>query len=208
MPDPAARAKTPSNTGAIVVNDRRAPRGGFGPWRWLCGLLARPLRLERRGLQLHILLGERREAPAAGARRSPTLEQLREELRERLLSQDTDHAARVMRHLVFVHHELNRNGWRGVELLPAPVLGKALVQAQMLATTESTPVLQHVIDRLHKLHTAALLREERRVQLQAEGPARVEVTETTHEEFEMTERSWLGVAPAEVPPRRPQTGGA
>lgn len=208
MPEPTARAKTPSNTDAIVVNERRMPRGRFGSWRWLRSLLARPLRLERRGLQLHILLGERRQVPAAGARRSPTLEQLSEELRGRLLSQDTDHAARVMRHLVFVHDELSRKGWRGVELLPAAVLGKALVQAQMLATTESTPVLQHVIDRLHQAHTAAQLREERKVQLHADAPAHVEVTETTHEEFELSERSWVGVAPAEVPPRRPETNGS
>lgn len=208
MPDPAAPAKPASNTDAIVVQERRTPQGRLGSWRWLRGLLARPLVLERRGLQLHILLGERRQVPAAGTRRSPTLEQLSEELRGRLLSQDTDHAARVMRHLVFVHDELSRSGWRGVEQLPAPVLSKALVQAQMLATSESTPVLLHVIDRLHQVHTASLLREERRTQLQADGSARVEVSETTHEEFELTERSWVGVAPAEVPPRRPDSDGS
>jgi len=195
-------AKSPSKTDAVVTKERRAPQGRSGPWRWLRGLLGRPVVLERRGMQLHVVLGERRqEAPAA--RRSPTLQELSDELRGRLLAQDTNHAARVMRHLVFVHDELSRKGWRGVELLPAAVLGKALVQTQMLATSASTPVLQHLIDRLAQVHAAAQLRDERKAQLQAEVPARVEVTETTHEEFEQTERSWVGVAPAAIPSRRP-----
>ena len=149
MPDPAVPAPKPSKSDAIVVpNERRAPHGRGGPWRWLRSLLRRPLVLERRGLHWHVVLGDRRERPPAAAQRSPTLDDLSEELRRRLLSQGSEHAARVMRHLVFVHDELSRKGWRGVELLPAAVLDKALVQAQMLASSASTPVLLRLHQRL------------------------------------------------------------
>lgn len=206
MPDPDRPSRKNKHKD---TKERRAPKGRSGPWRWLRGLLVRPVVLERRGLQWHVVLGERRQDGRRAARRAtPTLDDLSQELRARLLSQDTEHAARVMRHLVFVHDELSRKGWRGVELLPAPVLAKALVQAQMLATSESSPALVHVIDRLQQVHIAAELREERRAQLLADVPARVEVSEATHEEFELTERSWIGVVPAEGPPSQPAQDAA
>ena len=186
--------------------ERRATRGAPGSLRWLRGLLSRPLVLERRGLQWHVVLAERRQTGSAG--RAPTLDEVHEELRSRLMAQDVDHAARVMRHLVFVHDELHRKGWRGVEALPAQVLGKALVQAQMLASDEASPVLAHIAERLHLMHVGAQLREERKAQLLADGPARVEVSEATQEEFEETERSWLGtMSPAAIPSRgEPEKG--
>jgi hypothetical protein len=180
--------------------ERRAPRGAPGSLRWLRGLLSRPLALERRGLQWHVVLGDRRQAGSVG--RPPTLNEVNEELRTRLMAQDVDRAARVMRHLVFVHDELRRKGWRGVEALPALVLGKALVQAQMLASDEASPVLAHAVERLHLMHVGAQLREERKALLQADGTARVEVSEATQEEFDEIERSWLGtLSPAAIPPR-------
>ena len=203
MPDSAVPAKPPSPADA---KERRAPRGGPGSWHWLRSLLRRPLVLERRGLQWHIVLGDRRQASSA---RPLSRERVNEELRSRLLAQDVDHAARVMRHLVFVHDELTRKGWRGVEQLPAAVLGKALVQAQMLASDETSPALAHIVERLHQAHVAAQLREERKARLRAEGAARVEVSEATQEEFEETERSWLGtMSPAAIPPRGEPGSGA
>ena len=201
MPDSAPPAKPTSQADA---KERRAPRGAPGSWRWLRSLLRRPLVLERRGLQWHIVLGDRRQASTA---RPLSRERVNEELRSRLLAQDVDHAARVMRHLVFVHDELSRKGWRGVEQLPAAVLGKALVQAQMLASDEASPVLAHIVERLHQVHVAAQLRDERKARSLAEGTARVEVSEATHEEFEATERSWVGtMSPAAIPPRHGQDG--
>jgi len=190
------------------MKERRAPRGKPGSLSWLRGLLARPLVLERRGLQWHLTLGDRRRA--AGAGRPPSMLEVNAELRARLLAQDVDRAARVMRHLVFVHDELRRKGWSGVEALPAPVLGKALVQAQMLATDEASPVLVHIVERLQQMHVAAQLREERRARLQADGTARVEVSEATQEEFDETEKSWLGtMSPAAIPPHNgPGSSGA
>jgi hypothetical protein len=197
MSDSAPPARPPAQADS---KERRAPRGAPGSLRWLRGLLSRPLVLERRGLQWHLVLGDRRQAASVG--RPPKLDEVNEELRSRLMAQEVDHAARVMRHLVFVHDELCRKGWRGVEQLPAAVLGKALVQAQMLASDEASPLLLHIIDRLHLVHVAAQLREERKAHLLAEGRARVEVSEATQEEFDETERSWLGtMSPAVIAPR-------
>ncbi len=184
--------------------DRRASDAKPGTLRWLRGLLSRPLALERRGLQWHVVLGERRRKP--GVERAPTLAEVNEELHGRLLAQDVEHAARVMRHLVFVHDELCRRGWRGVETLPAKVLGKALVQVQMLAQDGSSPVMAHIVERLQQIHVGAQAREERRARAQTDG-GRVEVREVSAEEFAETERSWLGtMSPAAVPPREPERG--
>jgi len=185
--------------------ERRASDAKPGTLRWLRGLLSRPLKLERRGLQWHLVLGDRRRL--AGVERAPTLAEVNEELHARLLAQDVEHAARVMRHLVFVHDELCRKGWRGVETLPAKVLGKALTQVQMLAQDAPSPVMAHIAERLEKIHIGAQIREERRAHAHAEGSGRVEVSEASAEEFAETERSWLGtMSPAAVPPREPEKG--
>lgn len=185
--------------------ERRASDAKPGTLRWLRGLLSRPLKLERRGLQWHLVLGDRRRQ--AGVGRAPTLAEVNEELHARLLAQDVEHAARVMRHLVFVHDELCRKGWRGVETLPAKVLGKALTQVQMLAQDAPSPVMAHIAERLEKIHIAAQIREERRAHAHAEANGRVEVSEASAEEFAETERSWLGtMSPAAVPPREPERG--
>lgn len=102
------------------------------------------------------------------------------------MAQYVGRAARVMRHLVFANDELRRKGWRGVEALPAPVLRRALAQAQMLASDEAWPVLARIVERLHLMHVGAQLREQRKAKLRANGKTRVEVTELTHDELEET----------------------
>ena len=179
--------------------DRRAPRGTPGSMRWVKGLLGRPLALERRGSQLHLTLVDRRRPPELI--QAHELESLRTELRARLLAHEDDSTATVMRHLVFVHDVLGGQGWAGVEAMASRVLGKALVQAQMLASEEASPRLTHLIDRLQVLKAAASVREEK-------GPApaapeaapefrrtvdmdtRVEVSEGSAEDFDAIERSW------------------
>jgi hypothetical protein len=162
-----------------------------GSLRHLKGLLGRPIGLERRDGQLHVVLVERRRSPRTA---QPALEPLRAELRARLLTHGTADAARVMRHLVFVHDELGRGGWRGVEALPAPVLARALAQAEMLASAEASAPLSLLVDRLRLAQAAAGLREERAARLAA-GAASLEVSETTQEAFDEVERSWVGTFP-------------
>jgi hypothetical protein len=110
-------------------------------------------------------------------------------------------AAQLMRHLVCVHDELGRKGWTGVGALPASVLRLALVQADMLADGDTAPPLSLFIDQLRLLQVAAELREERQSRLKGlEASSTVEVSETTQEDFEAMERSWLGTVPPHEAP--------
>lgn len=178
--------------------ERRVNSDTAGSLTRLKGALARPLALERRGLQVHVVLVERRKAPRSTE--PPTLEQVRAELRARLVAQEHEHTAQLMRHLVFVHDELGRKGWDGVGTLPSRVLNKARVQAEMLASEEPSPALDLVIERLRPLQVAAGLREERRALIkQSDSGDRVEVSEATHEEFEEMERSWVDTVLPEQP---------
>lgn len=171
------------------VEDEKA--GSFG---WLRKALGGHLKLERRGRQLHVVLHERRKTPAPGH----GLQELRDELRVRLFDLDGEHqAAQAMRHLMLVHDELGRHGWSGVEALPAPVLGKALVQAEMLASREPSAPLALVVERLAVLKAGAEAREARPAEPEPSAPARlVEVSETNYDEYELMERSWAGTVPA------------
>lgn len=183
--------------------DRRAAPDNAGSLQRLRGLLVRPLRLEQRGGRWRLVLVERRSAPRGDG--APSLSQLRAELRARLVAYRIDHSGRVMRHVAFVRDELGRRGWAGAEALPAAVLARALVQAEMLASSDPSPAMALLTDRLRWMATAAQLREERIARQRAGGQrASIEVSETTHEEFSEVERSWVGDAP---PPDRAGPGG-
>ena len=184
--------------GGKPLEDRRAApdaKAAPGSLRWVKGALGRPLKLERQGAHLQVVLVDRRRTPATAKPESTS--QLRAELRARL--RDTEHnpAVRVMRHLIVVHDELTRKGWAGVGALPSKVIGHALMQTEMLASQEASASLATLVERLGALKAAALAREERKTHLHdlahGESP---EVSETTHEEFEEMERSWLGTVPA------------
>jgi hypothetical protein len=179
------------------AGDRRAPSGARGLstlLRRLKGLFGRPVRLERRGLQWHLVVVDRRHPGAANL--PPTLSHLRAELRARLLALDHEVAATVMRQLVVVHDELRRRGWPGVEALSSPVLVKALAQAQMLAEDEPSPAMAMIVERLRLMHAAAQSREEREAKARLDGSGgQPEVSETTFDQFEAVERSWVGTIP-------------
>jgi hypothetical protein len=183
-----------------VLKERRSPRGAPGSVGWLKSLMGRPLALERRGGQLHVTLRERRRSPEAI--KAEQLAQLREELGLRLLGQADEQHTAVMRHLVFVHDMLGRQGWPGVAAMDSKMLARALVQAQMLASHGASPGLSTLIEQLRLFQVAAELREERTARAaQLAHPSAVEVSESTHEEFQNTERSWLStVSPQEEPP--------
>ena len=187
------------------LKDRRLPRGAPGSVRWLKGLLGRPLELQRCDGQLHVTLVDRRRSPER--LRADELALVREELRARLLSQEPDHAASVMRHLVFVHDALGREGWPGLEALPSRFLGKAIVQAQMLVSQSASNRLTLLIDRLRVAKVTAELREQRdkqHPQTATPGtPAAVEISEATQADFEATERSWVATVTAETTSQEP-----
>lgn len=168
--------------------ERRASRASTGSLRWLRSLLGRPLQLERRDGQWHVVLADRRRSPQA--REAARLAALCAELRARLLGQDDEATAQVMRHLVFVHDALRRDGWPCLAVLPSRVLRMALVQLQLLLKQEPSPALSVLAERLHALQVAAELREERRPPV--EGHAAPEVSTASAEEFDAAERDWAG----------------
>ena len=184
------------------LQDQRQPRGVPGSVRWLKGLLGRPLELQRREGQLHVTLAERRRSSEQV--RADELDCVREELRARLLSHDLEHAASVMRHLVFVHDALARQGWPGLGALPSRLLGKALLQTQMLVSQSASSRLALLIDRLRVAQVAAELRELREQQAQrrhtAGSASAVQVSEATHADFDSTARSRVATVTPEVAP--------
>jgi hypothetical protein len=198
------KTSDPKSSSRKPAQERRAPRGRPGSVRWLKSLLGRPLGLERRDGQLHIALVERRRPPEVVE--ADAVQRLCAELRARLLAHGNDHAAVVMRHLVAVHDTLSKRGWSGVEALTSTLLGKALDQAQMLATHEPSRGMVELIERLRVLRAAAQVREERNpTPARGADAAEMEVSETTHEEFENTERSWEQTSsPASLSPEVPK----
>ncbi|MDO9096379.1 MAG: hypothetical protein Q7U99_27485 [Rubrivivax sp.] len=193
----SSKSPEPKSAQRKPMRERRAPRGTPGSVRWVQGLLGRPLGLEKRGGQLHLTLVERRRPPEVVE--AEDVARLCAELRARLLDHENQHTAAVMRHLVAVHDTLLKRGWNGVQALSSKLLGKALVQAQMLASDEASRRMSDFIERLRVLQAAADVREDR---VSRRGPAQtdvdVEVSETTQEEFESTERSWVATQPPEL----------
>ena len=183
-----------------MIDRRASPASGDGAssLRKVKGALGRPLALERREGQLHIVLVERRRT--APADQGPLLAKIRADLRSRLLDLVDTPAARLMRHLGFVSAELDRRGWKGVEALPGSVLGKALVQAEMLASEEPSDLLTIFIDRLRLLKAAAEVREEHTSRPQGQEDATIVVSEATHEEFEASQRSWEASVHSDLTP--------
>jgi hypothetical protein len=183
------------------TRERRASRGKPGSLSWLQGLMGRPVALQRRGGTLQVMLVERRRS--AAEIEAHALRRLRRELHTRLAGDDGRLPAHVVRHLAFVHDELGRKGWPGVAALPSELLGKALIQAEMLESRASAPPLAEMIDRLRLLKAAAEVSEEGRPQpahaaVRADVAGEVEVSESTHEDFDATERSWVGTLPPEL----------
>ncbi len=178
--------------------ERRAPRGSPGSLRWMREMLGRPLALEKRDKSVHLVLLERRRRPEVI--RAEALKQLCVELGLRLVELESHTAHHAMRHLIAVHDALVRKGWPGVERLPARIMAKAVVQAQMISSRESSPRMRAFTDQLRKLQVAAEVREDRLAHPEQHGHASaVEVAETTPEAYEASQREWVGtVVPTET----------
>lgn len=179
--------------------ERRAPAGAPGSLRWLQGLLGRPVALERRGGQWHVVLVERRRRPDAGL----AVEALRDELRVRLLTRAGDDGALSMPALAQVHHALGHGGWRAVESMAADRLAIAQTEAETLLREAPSSALGQVVDRLRVLRVGAQLREQRR-RVGAANGGRADallVRDSTPEEFEAAERQWRDTVPPPQPPK-------
>lgn len=194
----ATTASTRKGSRTALDKDRRTDadaKGKSSPLRRLKGVLARPLGLERREGQLHVVLAERRRPRPAGQPPSPA--ELCNELSARLLAHDAEHLAKAMRQLLLVHEALGSKGWAGVAVLPGAVLAEALVQAEMLVGGESSLPLETFIEGLRPLQGVADLRDERNSRLRdfRIGES-VEVSESSFAEFDRLEQSWVGTVPS------------
>lgn len=170
--------------------DRRAPRGRpglAGLLKRLRGLLARPVRVERRGLQLHLEVVERRRA--RGPFRPASELRLIDELESCLVAIDGEPAALAMRQLVRVHEALRRKGWSAVETMSARDLGRAALQCELLGGVADSAALPVIAERLRLMQVGATQREERLRQLQrAASEGGTVVAEVSFEDYCEQER--------------------
>lgn len=196
-------AERPSSRKKAFVERRSSSRGQADDaavaLRKVRGALDRPLGLERKDGQLRVVFVERRRTLPAD--QPPMLAKIRADLRCRLADLADTPAERLMRHLAFVGTELARRGWSGVETLPASVLGRAVVQAEMLSSESPSEPLTVFVERLRLLKVAAEVREERMSADRRElDDATLVVSEATQEEFEASQRSWADSLAAELGP--------
>jgi hypothetical protein len=180
---------------------RQATSDNTNPLTRLKGALTRPVTMEWRNGQPHVVLVERRRAPFLDR----TQAHLCAELGAVLLTQCADEASTLLKPLLAVHHKLKRKGWDGVATLPSPVLAKALRQAEMLAAEDpSLPVLTQVAERLRPLLAAAEERERARGDNASDADLamrdRIEVSEASFNEFEELERTWAQTMPSGLAP--------
>jgi len=160
------------------------------PMLWLRRMLKRKLRLERRGLNIHVVLDPPpppdtvlAPPPSAGE----TLRRGHEELRA-LLARHPE-VRHLMRHLGFVEDALARSGSRALRSeVPVPVLRKALEQLVLLARDEPSEALTDLERRID-----VAIRE--RGGAGRAAVAEVTVSEASHSLFDETERSWTGHVP-------------
>lgn len=158
-PTKARRSRRTRNQ--AIEHDRRAPASAKGldvTLRKLKGALGRPLALQNREGRLHVVLVDRRRAPRDAP---PSLDQIRADLRTRLLVQQHEKAVQVLRPLVVVHEELRNGEWAAVGKLPPEVVSKALQQALMLQREDPSPALGMVIERLRIFKAAAEVEADR-----------------------------------------------
>jgi hypothetical protein len=191
---PPSREEPPPRPDADPGGEPIADGAKRGSLSWVRTLLGRSLKLEQRRHTLHVtLVDAQREADTA--RPASLLAQQCAELGARLLVHDP--ATQAVRNLFVVHDELRANGWAGIEALPLKVLGRALTEAEILASDEPSDLLASLIGNLRELKDAA----DSRVAAEAadrewETLAVPEVSDTNYDEYELMERSWAGTIPA------------
>lgn len=166
------------------------------PVTWVRGLLQRPVKLELRGVRVHVVLGESAERQAAASTGTSAGEALRrghEELRG-LLRRHPE-TRQLMRHLAYAEREIGRFGTRALRReIPVPVLRKALEQLDLLVEGAPSEGLAHLRARFAE----AVASRGRVLELDADTetrPGSLEVIEASHSLFDEMERSWTGQVP-------------
>jgi hypothetical protein len=181
-----------------------APAEPAGALRWVQNLFKRPLRLERRGAQIHVTLAPvptaPPEPPAPAERRRDLVRQVRTELRALL----DLHAGtrRVVPHLACIEQTLGGPGLRGIGRLPLPVLHKALTQLDSLVDGTPGPGLAELRRRIAAAISLRLGGTPGAATAHSisdfHTDDRLEVSEASHSQFDELERSWTGTLPEDM----------
>ena len=196
----AVSNRAPRATARGGAADRRLPaREVAGPLGWVQNLFRSRLRLERRGVQIHLVLdppppAAKPEPEGPTVRRSETLRKSQAELRT-LLDRHAD-TRHVVPHLSFVEQLLDTGGMRALGRLPLPVLHKALTQLESLIHDEPGAGLAELRRRL-----AAVIAVRLGGTPGAVAPSddhHLEVSEASQSQFDELERSWTGTMPGEL----------
>lgn len=161
---------------------------------WVRDLLKRPLKLERRDGQIHVVLGEKPPEPAPAPSAGEALRLGHAELRA-LLRRHPE-ARHLMRHLGYVEQMIGRFGSRALKReIPVPVLAKALQQLELLARDQPS---EPIADLRTRMAEAIAARPAEVPDAETETrPGSLEVTEASHSLFDEMERSWTGQVPLE-----------
>lgn len=191
----------------MPASPSRPPPASRPPWPqrpllWLRELMRRPLVLERRGLQIHVLLGPTQAAavPVPPPNSGEALRAGHAELCA-LLGRHPE-VRHLMRHLGFVEQAIARHGSRALRReVPVPVLRKALQQLELLLRDEPSATLEELRGRIEQ----AVARRERPGDDEAVADGAVQVSEASHSLFDEMERSWTGQMPLpEATSERPE----
>ena len=145
-------------------------------------------------------------AVAESARSSLTA--VRDELRARLLVHDP--ATQAVRHLYLVYKQLREGGWAGVAALEGVVVRRSLAEAEMLQSDDPSPLLGQVVERLRAISAMTEVLAEAEAEAEAAAKpvdsseswaatAIPDVSETSYDEYEQMERSWIGTVPSAGP---------
>ncbi len=165
------------------MSDRSPP----GSKRWSTGLWRRP-------------------ADGRKPRAEPSLlSQQLDDLGARLLVHDP--LTQPVRNLYTVHQALGDGGWAAAEALAPAVIERAGVEGEILLSQDPSAPLRALVERLVALRADAVAAEEQaktdallRDDDGWEAPAVPEVSEASHEEYELMERSWIGTVPQDYQP--------
>jgi len=127
-----------------------------------------------------------------------------DELRARLLVHDP--ATQAVRHLYVVYKRLREGGWAGVAALEHVVARRALAEAEMLQSDDPSPLLAQVIERLSAIGAMTEVLAETEAAAKPvdsseswASTAIPDVSETSYDEYELMERSWIGTVPSPEP---------
>ena len=168
-----------------------------GSLRWVGNFLGRAIRPGQGRGQAPNASADPRRGTLAAAPLSLLMQQ-RADLGARLLVHDP--ATQRVRNLLVIHDELGSRGWPGVEALPAQIVDRALTEAEILSSQETSNLLSSIIEGLRAIKDAAGARAIEAARAASEREWAIlevpEVSEANYDEYELMERSWVGTVPA------------